>query len=201
MNFLPPAFVTCDACRGQRFSQETLDIRFSGKNIAQVLQMTVGEALDFFASFPRIHRPLRALHDTGLDYLPLGQTSPTLSGGEAQRVKLVTHLLSGLKEQPTLFDAGAKHNFFVLEEPSVGLHRADVDRLVAVLDRLVDAGHTVLVIEHNLELIAEADWIIDLGPEGGDAGGTIVAAGTPESLCRCRSSHTGRFLRKILADH
>jgi excinuclease ABC subunit A len=199
MNFLPPAFVTCDVCQGQRFSQETLDIQFAGRNIAQVLKMTVSEALDCFASFPRVRRPLQALHDTGLDYLPLGQTSPTLSGGEAQRVKLVTHLLGGLKEQPGLLEAGAKHNLFLLEEPSVGLHRADVDRLIAVLHRLVEAGHTVLVIEHNLDLIAEADWIIDLGPEAGDAGGRIIATGTPEALARRRASHTGQFLRGLLA--
>jgi excinuclease ABC subunit A len=198
MNFLPPAFVTCDVCRGQRFSQETLEIEFAGKNIAQVLQMTVSESLDFFAALPRIHRPLKALHDTGLDYLSLGQTSPTLSGGEAQRVKLVTHLLSGLKDQPGLIDTREKRSLFLLEEPSVGLHRADVDKLVSVLQRLVDAGHTVLVIEHNLDLIAEADWIIDLGPEGGNAGGTIVATGTPEAVARCRASHTGRFLRATL---
>ncbi len=198
MNFLPPAFVTCDVCTGQRFSQETLDILWSGKNIAQVLQLTVGEALHFFASFPRICRPLQALHDTGLDYLPLGQTSPTLSGGEAQRVKLVTHLLTGLRSQPGLLDSCLNSSLFLLEEPSVGLHRADVDKLISVLHRLVDAGHTVLVIEHNLDLIAEADWIVDLGPEGGEAGGRVVATGTPETIARCRASHTGRYLRSML---
>jgi excinuclease ABC subunit A len=199
MNFLPPAFVTCDVCDGQRFSRETLDIEFAGRNIAQILKMTVKEAFEFFAAFPRIRRPLHALHDTGLDYLPLGQTSPTLSGGEAQRVKLVTHLLGGLRGHPGHFDPREKHSLFLLEEPSVGLHRADVDKLIAVLHRLVDAGHTVLVIEHNLDLIAEADWIIDLGPEGGDAGGRVVATGTPEFVARCRASHTGRYLRSILS--
>jgi excinuclease ABC subunit A len=198
MNFLPPAFVTCEVCNGQRFSQETLDIQFAGRNIAQVLHMTVSEALEFFAAFPRVRRALQALHDTGLDYLQLGQTSPTLSGGEAQRVKLVTHLLGGLKDQPELFDAREKRNLFVLEEPSVGLHRADVDKLIGVLHRLVDAGHTVLVIEHNLDLIAEADWIVDLGPEAGEGGGQVVVTGTPETVAQCRSSHTGRFLRKLL---
>jgi excinuclease ABC subunit A len=198
MNFLPPAFVTCDVCHGQRFSQETLDIQFAGRNIAQILKMTVSEALVFFSSFPRVRRPLQALHDTGLDYLPLGQTSPTLSGGEAQRVKLVSHLLGGLKDQPGLFDAREKRNLFLLEEPSVGLHRADVDKLTAVLHRLVDAGHSVVVIEHNLDLIAEADWIIDLGPGAGDAGGGVVITGTPETVAQCRSSHTGRFLRTFL---
>jgi excinuclease ABC subunit A len=198
MNFLPPAFVRCETCNGKRFSLETLDIELSGKNIAQVLELSVAEAIEFFGAFPRIRRPLEALRDTGLDYLKLGQTSPTLSGGEAQRVKLVTHLLSGLKEQLTLFDSREKRNLFVLEEPTIGLHMADVRRLVDVLQRLVDAGHSVLVIEHNLDLIAEADWLIDLGPEGGDGGGQIVAEGTPEEVANNKRSHTGRFLRALL---
>jgi len=199
MNFLPPAFVRCETCNGMRFSRETLDIELSGKNIAQVLELCVAEAIEFFGAFPRIRRPLEALRDTGLDYLKLGQTSPTLSGGEAQRVKLVTHLLSGLKEQLTLFDAREKRNLFILEEPTIGLHMADVRRLVDVLQRLVDAGHSVIVIEHNLDLIAEADWLIDLGPEGGDGGGQIVAAGTPEGVANNKRSHTGRFLRSVLS--
>ncbi|HZR18524.1 MAG TPA: excinuclease ABC subunit A [Verrucomicrobiae bacterium] len=198
MNFLPPAFVKCEVCDGCRFNRETLDIEFGGKNIAQVLEMSVEEALAFFASVPRIKRQLQALSDTGLGYLKLGQTSPTLSGGEAQRVKLVTHLLSGLRE-PDLFDPRPKRNLFVLEEPTIGLHMADVQRLVGVLQRLVDAGHSVIVIEHNLDLIAEADWVIDLGPEGGDEGGRIVAEGTPEQVARNKHSHTGRFLHKLLA--
>ncbi len=197
MNFLPPAFVRCEACDGCRFNRETLDVQFRGRNIAQVLEFSVDEALDFFASIPRIKRPLQALCDTGLGYLKLGQTSPTLSGGEAQRVKLVTHLLAGLQE-PDLFERAPRRNFFILEEPTIGLHMADVKRLVEVLQRLVDAGHSVLVIEHNLELIAEADWVIDLGPEGGDAGGRVVAEGTPEQIARSRRSHTGRFLRPVL---
>ncbi|PYI82568.1 MAG: excinuclease ABC subunit A, partial [Verrucomicrobia bacterium] len=199
MNFLPPAFVRCETCQGTRFNRETLDIEHRGKNIAQVLEFSVEEALEFFASFPKIRRPLEALRDTGLDYLKLGQTSPTLSGGEAQRVKLVTHLLTGLKEPRSLFEPMARHNLFILEEPTIGLHIADVRRLVDVLQRLVDAGHSVIVIEHNLDLIAEADWIIDLGPEGGDAGGRIVAEGAPETVARSKRSHTGRFLRKVLA--
>ena len=205
MNFLPPAFVPCETCRGTRFNPETLDIEYRGKNIAQVLDMTVEEALEFFAAVPRIRRALEALHDTGLDYLKLGQTSPTLSGGEAQRVKLVTHLLTGLKPGPDaagLRRGGAhepKRNLFILEEPTIGLHMADVARLIEVLHRLVDAGHTVIVIEHNLELIAEADWIIDLGPEGGERGGRIVAEGPPEVIARNKRSHTGRFLRNLLA--
>lgn len=197
MNFLPPAFVRCEECEGCRFNRETLDIQYGGKNIAQILEMSVEEALDFFASVPRVQRPLQALCDTGLGYLKLGQTSPTLSGGEAQRVKLVTHFLSGLKD-PELFDAGARRNLFILEEPTIGLHMADVARLVEVLQRLVQVGHSVIVIEHNLDLIAEADWVIDLGPEGGDEGGRIVAQGTPEQIAKNKHSHTGRFLRAVL---
>jgi excinuclease ABC subunit A len=186
-------------CGGTRFNRETLDIEYHGKNIAQVLEMPVEEAMEFFASLPRIKRALQALCDTGLGYLKLGQTSPTLSGGEAQRVKLVTHLLSGLKAPDQLDRRLPKRNLFILEEPTIGLHMADVQRLVDVLQRLVDAGHSVVVIEHNLELIAEADWVIDLGPEGGEAGGRIVAQGTPEQIARNKSSHTGRFLRTVLA--
>jgi excinuclease ABC subunit A len=200
MNFLPPAFVRCEVCGGCRFNRETLDIEYSGKSIAQVLDLSVEEALDFFAAVPKIKRALQALCDTGLGYLKLGQTSPTLSGGEAQRVKLVSHLLTGLKD-PDLFERLPKHNLFILEEPTIGLHIADVRRLVGVLQRLVDAGHSVIVIEHNLDLIAEADWVIDLGPEGGEAGGTIVAEGTPEQVARNKRSHTGRFLRSFLANH
>ena len=198
MNFLPPAFVRCEVCGGTRYDRETLDIEYHGKNIAQVLEFSVEEALDFFVSLPRIKRALQALCDTGLGYLKLGQTSPTLSGGEAQRIKLVSHLLSGLKE-PDLLDRLPKRNLFILEEPTIGLHMADVHRLVEVLQRLVDAGHSVIVIEHNLDIIAEADWVIDLGPEGGEGGGRIVAEGPPERVARNKHSHTGRFLRSLLA--
>jgi excinuclease ABC subunit A len=198
MNFLPPAFVRCEVCGGTRFNRETLDIEYHGKHVAAVLDLSVEEALDFFASLPKIRRPLQALCDTGLGYLKLGQTSPTLSGGEAQRVKLVSHLLAGLKE-PHLLDRLPKRNVFILEEPTIGLHMADVQRLVEVLQRLVDAGHSVIVIEHNLDLIAEADWVIDLGPEGGDGGGRIVAEGAPEQIARNKRSHTGRFLYSVLA--
>jgi excinuclease ABC subunit A len=204
MNFLPPAFVRCETCDGSRFNRETLDIEYAGKNIAQVLDLSVEEAIEFFASVQKIKRALEALHDTGLDYLKLGQQSPTLSGGEAQRVKLVTHLLTGLKpglDLPQIANRPAnivKKNLFILEEPTIGLHHSDVRRLVEVLQRLVDAGHTVIVIEHNLDLIAEADWVIDLGPEGGAGGGQIIAAGTPEQIARNKQSHTGRFLRKLL---
>ncbi len=198
MNFLPPAFVRCETCGGSRFNRETLDVEYKGKNIAQVLELSVDEGIAFFESFPKIRRPIEILRDTGLGYLKLGQTSPTLSGGEAQRVKLVTHLLSGLK-QPTLFDPQQKHNLFILEEPTIGLHMADVQRLVDVIQRLVDAGHSVIVIEHNLDLIAEADWVIDLGPEAGQEGGEIVVQGTPEQIARTRVSHTGGFLADVLA--
>jgi excinuclease ABC subunit A len=202
MNFLPPAFVRCETCNGTRFNRETLDIEYADKNIAQVLDLSVEEALTFFAAHKRIHRALQALHDTGLDYLKLGQTSPTLSGGEAQRVKLVSHLLAGLRpgsdSGPSRLTPHVSRNLFILEEPTIGLHIADVRRLVEVLQRLVDAGHTVIVIEHNLDLIAEADWVIDLGPEGGEGGGRIVGAGTPEQVARNRRSHTGRFLRSVL---
>lgn len=205
MNFLPPAFVRCETCNGTRFNRETLDIEYGGKNIAQVLDLSVEEGIQFFSSVQKIKRALEALHDTGLDYLKLGQQSPTLSGGEAQRVKLVTHLLTGLKpglDLPQMANRPAsiaKKNLFILEEPTIGLHMADVRRLVGVLQRLVDAGHSVIVIEHNLDLIAEADWVIDLGPEGGGGGGEIVAEGTPEQVATSKRSHTGRFLRKLLA--
>jgi excinuclease ABC subunit A len=199
MNFLPPAFVRCEVCGGTRFNRETLDIAYHGKNVAEVLELSVEEALEFFGSVPKIRRPLQALCDTGLGYLKLGQTSPTLSGGEAQRVKLVSHLLAGLRE-PDAIHRRTKRNLFILEEPTIGLHMADVRRLVEVVQRLVDAGHSVVVIEHNLDFIAEADWVIDLGPEGGGGGGRIVAEGTPEQIARNKHSHTGRFLRSILAN-
>ncbi|MEO6183960.1 MAG: excinuclease ABC subunit A, partial [Verrucomicrobiota bacterium] len=213
MNFLPPAFVRCETCGGCRFNRETLDVEFSGKNVAQVLDLSVAEAIVFFAAQTRIRRPLQALRDTGLDYIKLGQTSPTLSGGEAQRMKLVTHLLSGFRNQKLdakiqtrkqselLLRAEVRNpgsSIFILEEPTIGLHMADVRKLVEVLQRLVDSGHSVIVIEHNLDLIAEADWVMDLGPEGGAAGGEIVAEGTPEEIAANRRSHTGRFLRKVL---
>ncbi|MBI3880129.1 MAG: excinuclease ABC subunit A [Verrucomicrobia bacterium] len=206
MSFLPPAFVRCEACGGARFNRETLDILYAGKSIADVLDLSVADALEFFAAHPRIRRPLEALRDTGLDYLKLGQTSPTLSGGEAQRVKLVTHLLGGLRPAPDRIGVQSSKfkvqgsKLFVLEEPTIGLHMSDVNRLVEVLQRLVEAGHSVIVIEHNLDLIAEADWVIDLGPEGGDGGGRIVAQGTPEQVARSSRSHTGRFLRTFLGN-
>jgi len=198
MNFLPPAFVRCEVCGGTRFNRETLDIAYHARNIAEVLEMSVEEALEFFGSVPKVRRPLQALYDTGLGYLKLGQTSPTLSGGEAQRVKLVSHLLTGLRE-PHAMGRLPRRNLFILEEPTIGLHMADVQRLVDVLQRLVDGGHSVIVIEHNLDFIAEADWVIDLGPEGGEGGGRIVTEGTPEQVAHNKRSHTARFLRKVLA--
>lgn len=202
MSFLPTAYVRCESCRGTRFNQETLDIAYSGRNVAEVLEMSVDEAITFFDAHPRIRRPLEALRNTGLGYLKLGQVSPTLSGGEAQRVRLVTHLLAGLTARrdanPRGGAAKGRSCLFLLEEPTIGLHRADVDRLLEVLQRLVDAGHSVLVIEHHLDLIAEADWVIDLGPEAGAGGGRIVVEGTPEHVAMCPASHTGRYLRAAL---
>jgi excinuclease ABC subunit A len=169
MNFMPPAYITCNDCGGRRFNPETLDVRYQGKNIDDVLNMSVEEALIFFKNHPRILKSLNALSDTGLDYIKLGQSSPTLSGGEAQRMKLVTHLLGGIESKAQqLRRAESKSSFFILEEPTIGLHASDVKKLVTVLQQLVDAGNTVLVIEHNYDLIAEADWVIDLGPEGGN---------------------------------
>ncbi|MGA1237688.1 MAG: excinuclease ABC subunit A, partial [Limisphaerales bacterium] len=198
MNFLPPAFTRCEACGGRRFKPETLDVELGGRSIAEVLDMSVKEALDFFQAHPRIRRPLEVLEDTGLGYLKLGQPSPTLSGGEAQRVKLVAHLLSGIRDAGVRGGRRAMQpSFFLLEEPTIGLHMADVRLLVNVLQRLVDAGHTVVVIEHNLDLIAEADWVVDLGPEGGGGGGRIIAEGTPEQVAMVGDSHTGRFLKHL----
>ena len=183
---MPPAFVRCESCDGTRFNRETLDIELREKNIAQVLELSVDEALQYFDPFKKIARPLEALRDTGLDYMKLGQISPTLSGGEAQRLKLVTHLLAGLSDASARIRPDSRKNLFILEEPTIGLHIADVQRLVDVLHRLVDAGHSVIVIEHNLELIAEAYWVIDLGPEGGGGGGRVVAEGTPEQVAKIK---------------
>jgi excinuclease ABC subunit A len=200
MSFMPPAYTRCETCQGTRFNAETLDITLRGLNVSQVLDLSVAQALEVFASFPKISRALEALRDTGMDYIKLGQSSPTLSGGEAQRMKLVTHLLSGFRkvELPPGSKSAGPTCIFILEEPTIGLHVADVKRLVEVLQRLVDAGHSVIVIEHNLDLLSEADWIIDLGPEGGEGGGRIVAEGTPETLACNRKSHTGRYLRSLL---
>jgi excinuclease ABC subunit A len=188
MHFLPDVYVPCEQCHGRRYNRETLEVRFKGKSIADVLEMPVEEAVDFFAKIPKIHRRLKTLHDVGLDYIRLGQPATTLSGGEAQRVKLATEL-SKVATGETLY---------ILDEPTTGLHFADVERLLEVLGRLVDAGNTVVVIEHNLDVIKSADWIVDLGPEGGDQGGEIIATGTPEQVATVPTSYTGRFLEELV---
>lgn len=188
MQFLPDVYVPCDVCKGRRYNRETLQVRFKGKNIAEVLDMTVDEAAEFFSAFPAIRRKLQTLQDVGLGYIRLGQPAPTLSGGEAQRVKLSRELSK----------KATGRTLYVLDEPSVGLHAADVDKLIVVLNRLVDAGNTVVIIEHHPDIIKVADWIIDLGPEGGDGGGWIVAEGTPEQVAQVEASYTGQFLRRLL---
>ena len=193
MHFLPDVYVECEACGGTRYNRETLEITFKGKNIAQVLAMTVEEGVEFFQAHPTILRMLECLHDVGLDYVEIGQPSTTLSGGEAQRIKLASELGKG----STLYGQG-QHTLYILDEPTTGLHFADIKKLLTVLNRLADQGNTLVVIEHNLDVVKCADWIIDLGPEGGDAGGTIVAAGTPEEVMRIETSHTGRWMRQHL---
>ena len=188
MHFLPDVYVPCEACGGTRYNRETLQVTYRGKNIAEVLDMTVADALDFFGSIPAIRRKLQTLYDVGLGYIRLGQPATTLSGGEAQRVKLA----SELQRRQT------GRTFYILDEPTTGLHFEDVRQLLAVLQRLVDSGNTVLVIEHNLDVIKSADWVVDLGPEGGDAGGRIVAEGTPEQLAAMEGTYTGEFLRRVL---
>jgi excinuclease ABC subunit A len=188
MHFLPDVFVPCEVCKGKRFNRETLEVRFRGASIADVLDMTVEDACEFFANQPRISQKLETLRDVGLGYLHLGQSATTLSGGEAQRVKLATELSKR--------DTG--RTFYILDEPTTGLHFEDVRLLLDVLHRLVDRGNTVLVIEHNLDVIKTADWIIDLGPEGGSRGGAIVATGTPEEVAAVDASYTGQYLRPIV---
>ena len=197
MSFLPDVKVPCEVCRGARFNPQTLEVSWRGKSVGEVLQMEVDEAVEFFASMPAIAHPLKLLQDVGLGYLTLGQPSPTLSGGEAQRIKLVTELTK-VRDEVGRRGQKAPHTLYVLDEPTVGLHMADVDKLIKVLHRLVDGGHSVVVIEHDLDIIAEADWVIDLGPEGGSGGGRVVAAATPEDLVRAHT-HTGRALAPVLA--
>src|SRR6202034_2911680 len=189
MHFLPDVYVTCDVCKGKRYNRETLEVLFKGKSIADVLDMTVEEALDFFKAVPRVRDVLTLLHRVGLDYIHVGQQATTLSGGEAQRVKLAKELSK----------RATGRTLYILDEPTTGLHFHDVAKLLEVLHELVDTGNTVVVIEHNLEVIKTADWIIDLGPEGGDGGGEIVAAGTPEDVAREKRSYTGAFLKPVLA--
>jgi excinuclease ABC subunit A len=189
MHFLPDVYVVCDQCKGSRYNRETLEIKYRGKNIADVLDMHVEESLSFFENFPKIKQMLRTLYDVGLGYMTLGQSSTTLSGGEAQRVKLATELGK----------ASTGHTLYVLDEPTTGLHIADIHNLLNVLNQLVSMGNTVIVIEHNLDVIKMADYIIDLGPQGGEAGGEIVATGSPEEIAKIPQSFTGQFLREKLS--
>ena len=182
MLFRSDVYVPCEVCKGARYNRDTLDVTFKGKNISDVLNMPIEEAVQFFANQPRIARHMQTLLDVGLGYVRLGQSAPTLSGGEAQRVKLAAELAK----------RGTGHTIYLLDEPTTGLHFEDVRRLLVVLSRLVDQGNTVLVIEHNLEVIKTADWIIDMGPEGGDGGGEVVAQGAPETVAKVKASYTGR---------
>jgi excinuclease ABC subunit A len=188
MHFLPDVYVPCEICQGKRYNKETLEVRFKNKNIAEVLDMTVDEGLDFFADIPPVERKLRLLKDVGLGYVKLGQSAPSLSGGEAQRIKLAKELSKIPKG----------HTVYILDEPTTGLHFEDVRMLLGVLQRLVQKQNTVIVIEHNLDVIKTSDWVIDLGPEGGDAGGRIIANGPPEEIAKNTDSHTGLFLKEIL---
>ncbi len=188
MQFLPDVYVTCEVCHGKRYNREALEIHYKGKSIADVLDMTIAEALDFFSAVPKVKAKLQTLYDVGLGYVHLGQPATTLSGGEAQRVKLSTELSK----------RATGRTLYVLDEPTTGLHFADVEKLLEVLHRLVDGGNTVVVIEHNLDVIKTADWIVDLGPGGGDRGGRIIAEGTPEQIAATKGSATGEYLDRVL---
>lgn len=190
MQFLPDVYVPCEVCKGARYNRETLEVHYKGKTIAEVLDMTIDEAVEFFQNVPRIARKLEIIRDVGLGYIRLGQPATTLSGGEAQRVKLATEL-SKRSTGKTLY---------ILDEPTTGLHAADIHKLLVILQRLVEGGDTVVVIEHNLDVIKAADYVIDLGPEGGVRGGTIVAKGTPEQIVEVTASYTGQFLKPLLAE-
>lgn len=188
MHFLPDVYITCDQCQGRRFNDETLEVRYKGKSIADVLDMTVSQAYGLFESIPRIRRKLQTLIDVGMDYIKLGQSATTLSGGEAQRTKLSRELSK----------RATGRTVYILDEPTTGLHFDDINKLLKVLQRLVSQGNTVIVIEHNMDVIKCADYIIDLGPEGGDDGGRVVACGFPEEIARASNSYTGAFLKKYL---
>jgi excinuclease ABC subunit A len=188
MQFLPDVYVTCDTCKGKRYNRETLEVKYRGKSIADVLDMTIEEAMYFFESVPKLYSRLKTMYEVGLGFMKLGQSSTTLSGGEAQRVKLATELSK----------RSTGKAMYILDEPTTGLHTDDVKKLIKMLRLLADDGNSVIVIEHNLDLIKTADYIIDLGPEGGDGGGTLVAAGTPEQIADCPSSYTGAFLKEKL---
>ena len=190
MHFLPDVYVPCEVCGGKRYNRETLDVKYKGKSIFDVLDMTVEEAMVFFENVPSIYRKIATLNEVGLSYIKLGQPSTTLSGGEAQRVKLATELSR----------KSTGKTIYILDEPTTGLHFADVHKLVEILRKLSDGGNTVIVIEHNLDVIKTADYIIDIGPEGGDRGGTVIATGTPEEIVQCDQSYTGKFLKKYLED-
>ena len=188
MHFLPDVFVPCDVCKGKRYNRETLEVKYKGKSISDVLDMTVEEGLEFFGKLPRIKNKLQLLSDVGLSYIKIGQPSTTLSGGEAQRVKLAAEL----SKRPT------GKTVYILDEPTTGLHFHDVKKLIDVLNRLCEGGNSIIIIEHNLDVIKVADYIIDLGPEGGDEGGEVVVCGTPEEVAKCKKSYTGKFLKDKL---
>jgi excinuclease ABC subunit A len=188
MHFLPDVYVTCEVCKGARYNRETLEVKYKGKHIAEVLDLTVGQALEFLGTVPPVRQKLETLASVGLDYIHVGQAATTLSGGEAQRIKLAKELSK----------RATGRTLYILDEPTTGLHFHDVDKLLGVLDRLVEAGNTVLVIEHNLDVIKVADHVVDLGPEGGSGGGRIVAQGPPEVVAAVDASHTGRYLRALL---
>ncbi|MNV59064.1 UvrABC system protein A [compost metagenome] len=185
MNFLPDVQVPCETCHGKRYNRETLEVRYKGKSISDVLDMSINDAVDFFENVPSIYRKIKTLQDVGLGYITLGQSSTTLSGGEAQRVKLATELSKK--------DTG--NTFYILDEPTTGLHFEDVNVLMGVINRLVDRGNTVLIIEHNLDVVKSADWVVDIGPEGGKEGGQVLFEGTPENLIKNKKSETARFLK------
>ena len=188
MNFLSDVYVKCDVCKGKRYNRETLEVKYKGKTIYDVLDMTVSEAMDFFENIPKIHSRLKTLNDVGLDYIKLGQSATTLSGGEAQRIKLAAELNK----------KATGKTLYLLDEPSVGLHWYDLDKLIKILQKLADNGNSILIIEHNLDIIKTSDYIIDLGPDGGDNGGQIVAMGTPEEIAKYKNSKTGMYLKKLL---